>query len=236
MLSYLAAGRELHRAAAATGPGSTRPYRSPLGIAGAVVTLVLAALTLAFQLLDPVFVTGVLWRRRVVRARHHLVRAGRPTPARAGARGSLRDQANDQRATDAPAAASRSRSAERTRHLLAEALEVGRRAAARRLSLRMVDRIDRLAVAQQLEMQMRAGRAAGAADEADELAAQHRRRPARCPAQRPRDGRRPWRACRRARCGSSCRSGRWARRRPPRRRPRHRPACRPAPRDRRPRA
>lgn len=37
-----------------------RPYRSPLGIAGAVVTLVLAAVTLVFQLLDPVFVSGVI--------------------------------------------------------------------------------------------------------------------------------------------------------------------------------
>ena len=41
-------------------PGLDRPYRSPLGIGGAIVTLVLALLTLAFQLLDPVFVTGVL--------------------------------------------------------------------------------------------------------------------------------------------------------------------------------
>jgi len=41
-------------------PKLDRPYRSPLGIAGAIVTLVLALLTLAFQLLDPVFVTGVL--------------------------------------------------------------------------------------------------------------------------------------------------------------------------------
>ena len=41
-------------------PGLDRPYRSPLGIAGAIVTLALALLTLAFQLLDPVFMTGVL--------------------------------------------------------------------------------------------------------------------------------------------------------------------------------
>lgn len=41
-------------------PDLARPYRSPLGIAGAVVTLALAALTLVFQLLDPVFVSGVL--------------------------------------------------------------------------------------------------------------------------------------------------------------------------------
>ena len=41
-------------------PELVRPYRSPLGIAGAVVTLVLAAVTLVFQLLDPVFVSGVI--------------------------------------------------------------------------------------------------------------------------------------------------------------------------------
>jgi ethanolamine permease len=41
-------------------PTLFRPYRSPLGIAGAVVTLGLALLTLAYQLLDPVFVAGVL--------------------------------------------------------------------------------------------------------------------------------------------------------------------------------
>src|SRR5678816_3742371 len=35
-------------------PGLKRPYRSPLGIAGAVVTLVIAIVTLVFQLLDPV--------------------------------------------------------------------------------------------------------------------------------------------------------------------------------------
>jgi ethanolamine permease len=41
-------------------PRLVRPYRSPLGIAGAVVAIALASLTLAFQLLDPVFVSGVL--------------------------------------------------------------------------------------------------------------------------------------------------------------------------------
>lgn len=41
-------------------PDLARPYRSPFGIAGAVVTLVLATVTLVFQLLDPVFVSGVL--------------------------------------------------------------------------------------------------------------------------------------------------------------------------------
>jgi ethanolamine permease len=42
-------------------PGLKRPYRSPLGIAGAVITLVIASVTLVFQLLDPVFAAGVFW-------------------------------------------------------------------------------------------------------------------------------------------------------------------------------
>jgi ethanolamine permease len=42
-------------------PGLHRPYRSPLGIAGAAVTLVIAAVTLVSQLLDPVFAAGLFW-------------------------------------------------------------------------------------------------------------------------------------------------------------------------------
>ncbi len=42
-------------------PGLERPYRSPLGIAGALATLAIAMITLVFQLLDPVFAAGVLW-------------------------------------------------------------------------------------------------------------------------------------------------------------------------------
>ncbi len=41
-------------------PALARPYRSPMGVAGAVVTIVIAAITLVYQLLDPVFVSGVL--------------------------------------------------------------------------------------------------------------------------------------------------------------------------------
>ncbi len=41
-------------------PGLARPYRSPLGRAGAVVTIAIASVTLVYQLLDPVFVSGVL--------------------------------------------------------------------------------------------------------------------------------------------------------------------------------
>jgi ethanolamine permease len=42
-------------------PSLKRPYRSPLGIAGALITLVVAGVTLVFQLLDPVFAAGVFW-------------------------------------------------------------------------------------------------------------------------------------------------------------------------------
>ncbi|HEY4892055.1 MAG TPA: amino acid ABC transporter permease, partial [Reyranella sp.] len=42
-------------------PGLARPYRSPLGVAGAIVTLVVATITLAFQLVDPLFARGVIW-------------------------------------------------------------------------------------------------------------------------------------------------------------------------------
>jgi ethanolamine permease len=42
-------------------PRLARPYRSPLGILGAIVTLVIATITLAFQLVDPMFATGVTW-------------------------------------------------------------------------------------------------------------------------------------------------------------------------------
>jgi ethanolamine permease len=42
-------------------PGLTRPYRSPLGIAGAAVGLGIAIVTLVFQLLDPQFAVGVFW-------------------------------------------------------------------------------------------------------------------------------------------------------------------------------
>ncbi|HYE51884.1 MAG TPA: ethanolamine permease [Azospirillaceae bacterium] len=41
-------------------PHIERPYRSPLGIPGAVVTMVIAAVTIYFQLLDPVYRTGVI--------------------------------------------------------------------------------------------------------------------------------------------------------------------------------
>lgn len=42
-------------------PHINRPYRSPLGIPGAVVTLVIAIVTLYMQLQDPVYRDGVYW-------------------------------------------------------------------------------------------------------------------------------------------------------------------------------
>jgi ethanolamine permease len=41
-------------------PAMERPYRSPLGLPGAFITLVLALLTLSFQLQDPVYRAGVV--------------------------------------------------------------------------------------------------------------------------------------------------------------------------------
>jgi ethanolamine permease len=38
-----------------------RPYRSPFGQVGALLTIVIAAVTLYFQLTDPLYQLGVLW-------------------------------------------------------------------------------------------------------------------------------------------------------------------------------
>ena len=42
-------------------PQLPRPYRSPFGILGAVLTILIAAVTLYFQMTDPVYQIGVLW-------------------------------------------------------------------------------------------------------------------------------------------------------------------------------
>ncbi|MBK1868035.1 amino acid permease [Aestuariivirga sp. YIM B02566] len=42
-------------------PHINRPYKSPLGIGGAVVTIVIALVTLYYQVQDPLFSKGVLW-------------------------------------------------------------------------------------------------------------------------------------------------------------------------------
>jgi ethanolamine permease len=41
-------------------PKIERPYRSPLGVAGAALTVVIALVTLGFQLADPLYRTGVI--------------------------------------------------------------------------------------------------------------------------------------------------------------------------------
>lgn len=42
-------------------PGMARPFRSPLGIPGAVLTIVIAVITLLYQVQDPNFSRGALW-------------------------------------------------------------------------------------------------------------------------------------------------------------------------------
>ena len=42
-------------------PNIARPYRSPLGIPGAVLTIVIALVTLLYQIQDPNFTKGVVW-------------------------------------------------------------------------------------------------------------------------------------------------------------------------------
>jgi len=42
-------------------PNMERPYRSPLGIPGAVLTVIIGIVTLIYQIQDPNFTRGVLW-------------------------------------------------------------------------------------------------------------------------------------------------------------------------------
>ena len=42
-------------------PNIERPYRSPFGNAGAIVTIVIAVVTLLYQIQDPNFSKGVVW-------------------------------------------------------------------------------------------------------------------------------------------------------------------------------
>jgi ethanolamine permease len=44
-----------------TQPDIERPFRSPLGIPGAALTVIIAAITLFYQLQDPNFFKGVIW-------------------------------------------------------------------------------------------------------------------------------------------------------------------------------
>ena len=56
-------------------PNIERPYRSPLGIPGAVVTIIIGLVTVYYQLSDPVYRVGVIAVARLVRDRHPLLRA-----------------------------------------------------------------------------------------------------------------------------------------------------------------
>jgi ethanolamine permease len=42
-------------------PNIERPFRSPVGVPGAVVTIIIAVVTLSYQLQDPNFFKGVIW-------------------------------------------------------------------------------------------------------------------------------------------------------------------------------
>ena len=42
-------------------PNIERPYRSPLGIPGAVLTIIIGVVTLFYQVQDPNFTKGVIW-------------------------------------------------------------------------------------------------------------------------------------------------------------------------------
>ena len=42
-------------------PNMTRPYRSPLGIPGAMVTIIIGVVTLLYQVQDQNFTKGVIW-------------------------------------------------------------------------------------------------------------------------------------------------------------------------------
>lgn len=59
MLSYIAQAAAFIRLRQ-TMPHIARPYRSPLGIPGAVLTIIIACVTIYFQLLDPVYRGGVI--------------------------------------------------------------------------------------------------------------------------------------------------------------------------------
>jgi ethanolamine permease len=59
MFSYLMQGLSFIRLRQKF-PNMERPYKSPLGIAGAGLTVLIAAVTIYFQLQDPVFRTGVM--------------------------------------------------------------------------------------------------------------------------------------------------------------------------------
>ena len=55
-------------------PNIVRPYRSPVGVPGAVVTIVVALVTIYYQLQDPVYQKARARGGRVLCARHPVLR------------------------------------------------------------------------------------------------------------------------------------------------------------------
>ncbi len=159
-------------------PSLTRPYRSPMGVGGAIVTIAIAAVTLVYQLLDPVFVSGVLgvcawfalgilWFALVGRNRLVL------SPEEAFAL-KTRESQPKRRQSVSETISLRFTVAfgDALGDLLAELIEV-RTTQLGPLQLGMRDGIHRLAFARQLEVKVCAGRTTGAADEADHIALRH---------------------------------------------------------------
>lgn len=79
-------------------PHLHRPYRSPFGIVGALLTIVIAAVTLYFQMTDPVYQQGVMWvmiwfgigiAYFALIGRHHLILSPEEEFARDNARPAL---------------------------------------------------------------------------------------------------------------------------------------------------
>jgi ethanolamine permease len=59
MFSYLLQGLTFHRLRSRF-PNIERPYRSPFGVIGASLTVIIAIVTIYFQLTDPVYRTGII--------------------------------------------------------------------------------------------------------------------------------------------------------------------------------
>jgi ethanolamine permease len=59
MLSYIAQGAAFITLRSKM-PDMVRPYKSPLGVVGAALTIIIAAITIYFQLLDPIYRGGVI--------------------------------------------------------------------------------------------------------------------------------------------------------------------------------
>ena len=78
-------------------PNIVRPYRSPVGIPGAVVTIVVALVTIYYQLQDPIYRGAVYYVAALLRARHSLLRGVRQEPAHPVARRRVRAEQGRER-------------------------------------------------------------------------------------------------------------------------------------------